>query len=54
MLRLKAQFKNASRKSKKLDGADMVEGGVFILAEQEAVESLDGIETVTTRNAKKW
>lgn len=31
MQRLKAQFRNASRKAKRLDGPDMVEGGVFIL-----------------------
>lgn len=54
MMRLKAQFKNASRKSKKLDGADMVEGGVFLLSEMEAVEAIGGIETVKRTNTKKW
>lgn len=54
MVRLKAQFKNASRKSKKLDGADMVEGGVYLLSEMEAVESLGGIETIKRTNTKKW
>lgn len=54
MMRLKAQFKNASRKSKKLDGADMVEGGVFLLSEMEAVEAIGGIETIKRTNTKKW
>lgn len=54
MMRLKAQFKNASRKSKKLDGADMVEGGVFLLSEMEAIEAIGGIQTVKRTNTKKW
>lgn len=54
MMRLKAQFRNASRKSRKLDGADMVEGGVFILSQMEAVQATGGIETVKRTNSKKW
>lgn len=54
MKRLKAQFKNAKRKSKKLDGPDMVEGGVFMLKDGEAVEAAGSYEVVKTRNAKKW
>lgn len=53
MLRLKAQFKNFSRKQKRMDGPDMVEGGVFKLKEQEAVASTGGIEVVRRRNSKK-
>ncbi len=53
MMRLKAQLRNANRKSKKLDGADMVEGGVFLLSEMEAVEAVGGIETIKRRHTKK-
>lgn len=53
MKRLKAQFRNFSRKQKRMDGPDMVEGGVFKLKEQEAVASTGGIEVVRRTNAKK-
>lgn len=54
MMRLKAQFRSASRTSKKLDGADMIEGGVFLLSEMEAVDAVGRIETVKRINSKKW
>lgn len=53
MKRLKAQFKNASRKQKKLDGPDMVEGGVHKLKEMEAVDAPGGFESVKKMNSKK-
>lgn len=43
---LKAQFKSASRKQKKLDGPDMVEGGIFILKEKEQIHMIDSIEII--------
>lgn len=54
MKRLRSQFKNASRKSKKLDGPDMVEGGVIKLRDQEVVDSSGSFESFKNRNAKKW
>ena len=54
MKRLKAQFGNFSRKQKRMDGCDMVEGGVFILKEREAVEAAGGIVSVTRKNDKRF
>lgn len=46
MQRLKKQFTNANAKSKKLDGPDMVEGGVTIINDRIIVDaSKDGIES---------
>lgn len=53
MKRLKAQFKNFSRKQKRMDGPDMVEGAVFKLKEMEAVEATGGIETVKRSHSKR-
>lgn len=53
MKRLKAQFSNASRKQKKLDGPDMVEGGVHKLKEMEAIDAPGGFESVKNINTKK-
>jgi len=53
MKRLKAQLKNASRKQKKLDGPDMVEGGVHKLKEMEAIDAPGGFESVKRTNTKK-
>ncbi len=51
MKRLAAQFRNFSRKQKRMDGPDMVEGGVFILKQSEATEVLDrGIYSVKRKN----
>lgn len=51
MKRLAAQFRNFSRKQKRMDGPDMVEGGVFILKQTEAAEAVDrGIYTVKRKN----
>lgn len=36
MMRLVAQFRNFSRKQRRMDGPDMVEGGVFLLRERAA------------------
>lgn len=54
MKRLKAQFKNASSKSKKLDGADMVQGAVSKLREKEAVDAAGSFEVIQRRHAKRW
>ncbi|MFT4168021.1 MAG: hypothetical protein QM653_02730 [Dysgonomonas sp.] len=54
MKRLKAQFKNASSKSKKLDGADMVQGAVSKLREKEAIDAAGNFEIIHRRNAKRW
>lgn len=54
MQRLKAQFKNFSRKQKRMDGPDMVEGGVFKLKEYEAIESTGGIESFKRNNNKRF
>lgn len=53
MLRLKAQFKNASRKQKRMDGPDMVEGGVFKLKENEAINAPGGFERFEFINPKR-
>jgi len=53
MKRLKAQFKNASRKQKKLDGPDMVEGAVVILREMQITDTPDAFETIRTRKSKR-
>ena len=51
MKRLAAQFRNFSRKQKRMDGPDMVEGGVYILKQTEAAEAVDrGIYTVKRKN----
>lgn len=52
MKRLKAQFKNFSRKQKRMDGPDMVEGGVYKLKESEAIEATGGIETIKRQRTK--
>lgn len=53
MKRLKAQFNNASRKQKKLDGPDMVEGAVHKLKEMEAIDAPGGFESMKRINSKK-
>jgi hypothetical protein len=53
MLRLKAQFKNFSRKQKRMDGPDMVEGAVFKLREMEATEFAGEFEVMQKYNTKK-
>lgn len=54
MKRLKAQFKNFSRKQKRMDGPDMVEGAVYKLNESEAAETAGSYEIIKSRNAKKY
>lgn len=54
MMRLKAQFRNFSRKQKRMDGPDMVEGGVFKLQESAAVQATGGIEQVKRSNPKRF
>lgn len=54
MVRLKAQFKNASRKAKKLDAPDMVEGAVVKLREQEIIDAPGAFQSVQNINPKKW
>lgn len=53
MQRLMAQFRNASRKARRLDGPDMVEGGVFILKNRAGLEDAE-IMGIKRRNNKKW
>lgn len=53
MKRLKAQFKNASRKQKRLDGPDMVEGAVVKLREMEVVDSTDSWHSIPRKNSKR-
>jgi len=44
MIRLKKQFTNANPKSKALDGPDMVEGGVKIIQNKIAAETVGGVD----------
>ena len=53
MKRLKSQFKAFSPKQKRMDGPDMVEGGVFILQQKAAVLASAGIITIPRTNRKK-
>ncbi|MDR0814768.1 MAG: hypothetical protein LBN37_03335 [Bacteroidales bacterium] len=52
--RLKAQFKNFSRKQKRMDGPDMIEGAVFKLRESEAADSVGGFHIYKRQNSKRW
>ena len=54
MKRLKSQFKGASRKQKRLDGPDMVEGGVVMLRESEFVDAAGGFESFSQINNKRF
>lgn len=45
MIRLKKQFKNANSKAKRLDGPDMVEGGVVKINDKIMAEAAGGVET---------
>lgn len=50
MQRLEAQFKSFSRKQKRKDGPDMVEGGVYKLQQQIQAQSSDGIISIPRNN----
>ncbi|MDR3226058.1 MAG: hypothetical protein LBT56_00100 [Prevotellaceae bacterium] len=52
-MRLKAQFKNFSRKQKRMDGPDMIEGGVFKLRENEVADAPSGFEKFNFNNKHK-
>ena len=54
MKRLVAQFRSASRRQKKMDGPDMVEGGVFLLRENDAADTAGGVEMIRRTNKLKW
>jgi hypothetical protein len=54
MQRLKAQFRNFSRKQKRMDGPDMVEGGVFLLREREAVNAIGSIDFIKRSNNRRY
>ena len=54
MQRLKAQFRNFSRKQKRMDGPDMVEGGVFLLREREAVSAIGSIDFIKRSNNRRY
>ena len=53
MKRLKGQFKAFKRTQKRMDGPDMVEGGVYILKTRAAVEASHGIISIKRSNTKK-
>lgn len=53
MLRLLAQFRNFSRRQKRMDGPDMVEGGVYLL-QQHILTDDAAPQFFARRNAKKW
>lgn len=53
MKRLKDQFKAFSAKQKRMDGPDMVEGGVFVLQQKAAVLASAGIYSIKRTNTKK-
>lgn len=55
MVRMEAQFITASATSKTLDGPDMVQGGVKIIQDKTAVQTVGGIETIRRpTNSKRW
>lgn len=55
MKRIDAQFINASASSKSLDGPDMIQGGVKIIQNKTAVQTVGGIITFARpRNTKKY
>jgi hypothetical protein len=53
MKRLETQFKTAKPASKLLDGPDTTEGGVHLIKEKIAVESVGGIQTFGHRSNSK-
>ena len=53
MQRLVAQFANFSRKQKRMDGPDMVEGAVFKLKEMASVQSAGTVKFFKRTNSKK-
>lgn len=53
MKRLKAQFTGFSPKQKRMDGPDMVEGGVYQLKQRVQLEASQGIVTIKRTNTKK-
>ena len=50
MKRLKAQFKGFSRKQRRMDGPDMVEGGGYLLRQRADAEAATGFYTVKRNN----
>ncbi|MDD4217461.1 MAG: hypothetical protein PHZ24_09025 [Bacteroidales bacterium] len=54
MQRLKAQFENFSRKQKRMDGPDCVEGGVYILKNQEVARAVGMGESIKRTNNKRF
>lgn len=53
MMRLKGQFKAFKRTQKRMDGPDMIEGGVHILQTRAAVDASKGIISIKRSNTKK-
>ena len=53
MKRLRTQFLNCSPKQKRIDGPDMVEGGVYILKQRISVEASQGFISVKRKNTQK-
>ncbi|MDR2472155.1 MAG: hypothetical protein LBD53_01145 [Tannerella sp.] len=54
MKRLKAQFKNFTRKQKRMDGPDMVEGAVFKLRQSEATDAPEAFVSIKNKQTKRW
>ena len=53
MKRLRTQFINCSPKQKRIDGPDMIEGGVYILKKRANTEASQGIVHIKRKNSKK-
>lgn len=53
MMRLMAQFKAFCRTQKRMDGPDMVEGGVFILKNRIMVDAANGIFSIKRSRTRK-
>jgi hypothetical protein len=53
MLTLKTQFKAFSRKQKRMDGPDAIEGGAYKLREKAAYQASAGITTFSRTNSKR-
>lgn len=53
MKRLKAQFRNFSRKQRRMDGPDMVEGGIYILKQRMEAAASKGIYCIKRKNTHR-
>lgn len=53
MQRMKAQMRNVSQKQKRMDGPDMLEGGVWLLKQFAKLKASEGVYFVKRNNNKK-